>query len=59
MTKLTGDQCDVIVLRFVANMPITQVAQTLHKSEDSIKGLQRRGLIALREILSDWEVTYV
>ena len=40
-------------------MPIAQVAQTLHKSEDSIKGLQRRGLSALREILSDWEVSYV
>ena len=58
LTRLTDDQSDVIVLRFVANMPIAQVAQTLHKSEDSIKGLQRRGLIALREILSDWEVTY-
>jgi len=58
MTKLTEDQRDVIVLRFVAGMPITEVAGALNKSEDSIKGLQRRALIALREILSDWEVSY-
>ena len=58
LAHLTEDQRDVIVLRFVANMPIAQVAQTLHKSEDAIKGLQRRGLMTLREILVDWEVSY-
>ena len=58
MTKLTEDQRDVIVLRFVAGMPITEVAGALNKSEDSIKGLQRRALISLREILNDWEVSY-
>ncbi len=57
LAQLTEDQRDVIVLRFVASMPIAQVAQTLHKSEDAIKGLQRRGLMALREILVDWEVS--
>lgn len=56
--RLTEEQRDVIVLRFVANMPIAQVAQTLHKSEDAIKGLQRRGLAALRDILVEWEVSY-
>jgi RNA polymerase sigma-70 factor (ECF subfamily) len=55
---LSEDQRDVLVMRFVANMPIAQVAQTLHKSEDAIKGLQRRGLLALRELLVDWEVSY-
>ena len=58
MTRLTEDQRDVIVLRFVAGMPIAEVVGALNKSEDSIKGLQRRALIALREILSDWEVSY-
>jgi RNA polymerase sigma-70 factor (ECF subfamily) len=59
LAKLTDDQRDVIVMRFVADMPIAQVAQSLHKSVDSIKGLQRRALIALREILTEWEVSYV
>lgn len=56
LEQLSDIQRDVIVLRFVSSLPIAQVAQTLHKSEDSIKGLQRRALSALREILSDGEV---
>ena len=57
--KLSDVQRDVIVLRFVNGLPVAQVAQALHKSEDAIKGLQRRALSILREILTDWEVTYV
>jgi RNA polymerase sigma-70 factor (ECF subfamily) len=59
LTVLSEDQRDVIVLRFVAGMPIAEVAQAMNKSEDSIKGLQRRGLASLRGILTDWEVSYV
>ena len=59
LTKLTEEQRDVIVLRFVSGLPIAEVAQSLNKSEDAIKGLQRRGLVALREILSEWKVNYV
>ena len=58
LNRLTSEQRDVIVLRFVAGMPIAEVAQALNKSEDAIKGLQRRGLAELRQVLSDWEVTY-
>lgn len=59
LAKLTDVQRDVIILRFVNGLPISVVAQTLHKSEDSIKSLQRRALVALREILTEWEVNYV
>ena len=59
MVKLPENQRDVIVMRFVVGMPIGEVADTLHKTEDSIKGLQRRALLALREILAEWEVSYV
>ncbi len=59
LAKLSEEQRDVIVLRFVNCLPVAQVAQALHKSEDAIKGLQRRGLMALREILTEWEVHYV
>ena len=58
LAQLNDDQREVIVLRFVNSIPIAQVAQMMHKSEDAIKGLQRRGLIALREILSEWEAHY-
>lgn len=59
LANLSDDQREVIVLRFVNCLPIAQVAQTMHKSDNAIKGLQRRGLIALREILNEWEVNYV
>jgi len=58
LNRLTDEQRDVIVMRFVTAMPIAEVAQALHKSEDSIKGLQRRALIALRETLNEWEIVY-
>jgi len=58
LSCLNNDQRDVILMRFVAGMPIVEVARTLHKSEDAIKGLQRRGLAALKEILLEWEITY-
>jgi RNA polymerase sigma-70 factor, ECF subfamily len=58
LEKLSGDQRDVIVLRFITGMPIAQVASTLHKSEDAVKGLQRRALITLRNVLTDWEIHY-
>ena len=56
LVKLPENQRDVIVMRFVSGIPIGEVAETLHKSEDSIKGLQRRALMALRDILNQWEV---
>ena len=58
LDRLTEDQRDVIVMRFVAEMPLAQVARALHKSEDAVKGLQRRALLALRRILSEWEISY-
>ncbi len=58
LSKLKEDQRDVVVLRFVVGLPIIEVARTLHKSEDAIKGLQRRGLSALRDNLSELEASY-
>jgi RNA polymerase sigma-70 factor (ECF subfamily) len=58
LAQLTDDQRDVILMRFVAGMPIADTARALHKSEDAIKGLQRRALVALRGVLTEWEVTY-
>ncbi len=59
LEELPDTQRDVVILRFVVGMPIGEVAEALHKTEDSIKGLQRRALIALKDILTQWEVTYV
>jgi RNA polymerase sigma-70 factor (ECF subfamily) len=59
LTLLPDSQRDVIILRFINGMPIGEVAQALHKSEDAVKGLQRRALSALRDRLAEWEVVYV
>lgn len=56
---LSAEQRDVIILRFLSGLSIAEVARTLDRSEDSIKGLQRRAVIALRKILTDWEISYV
>jgi RNA polymerase sigma-70 factor (ECF subfamily) len=58
LSRLPDDQKDVIILRFVAGLPIYEAAQTLNKSEDSIKGLQRRALLTLRQVLVDWKIRY-
>lgn len=58
LDRLTADQRDVVVLRFVAEMPIAQVAVTMNKSESAVKALQARGLEALHRILSEQQVTY-
>jgi RNA polymerase sigma-70 factor (ECF subfamily) len=56
LNEVNEAQRDVIILRFAVAMPIAQVAETLHKSVDAVKGLQRRGLMSIRNILSDWEI---
>ncbi|HSM55471.1 MAG TPA: sigma-70 family RNA polymerase sigma factor [Candidatus Sulfomarinibacteraceae bacterium] len=56
--QLTDGQRDVIVLRFIAEMTIADVAQALGKSESAVKGLQARGLEALNRVLSKRKVTH-
>ena len=53
--QLSDEQRDVVVMRFIEGMPLAEVAAALHKSEDAVKGLQRRGLTALRELLEPME----
>jgi RNA polymerase sigma-70 factor (ECF subfamily) len=59
LAQLPVDQREVVILRFVVAMPIAEVAELVQKSEDAVKGLQRRGLMALRVILDGWEGSYV
>ena len=49
--KLTDDQQQVIILRFVEGLSNAETAQILGKSEGAVKALQRRGLVSLRRIL--------
>ncbi len=52
---LTGDQRDVIVLRFIQGMSGREVAQAMDKREDAIRALQFRALATLRRILAGEE----
>jgi RNA polymerase sigma-70 factor (ECF subfamily) len=58
LRRLTADQCDVIILRFLSDMSIAEVARLLNKSESAVKTLQMRGLAALERILTARKITY-
>lgn len=48
LLELSVEQREVIVLRFLVRMPIREVADVMGKTEAAVKGLQHRGLAALR-----------
>jgi RNA polymerase sigma factor (sigma-70 family) len=50
--RLVPDQRDVLLLRIVTDLTIEQIAEVVGKSEGAVKALQRRGLAALRRIIS-------
>ncbi|CAN5429055.1 sigma-70 family RNA polymerase sigma factor [soil metagenome] len=55
--ELSDDQREVLVLRLVADLTVDQVAEVLDKSPGAVKQHQRRGLIALRELMRTRQVT--
>jgi len=56
LKKIEESQRDVLLLRFIEGMAINETALILHKSVDAVKGLQRRGLQALKTLLYHLEV---
>jgi RNA polymerase sigma-70 factor (ECF subfamily) len=53
LDELPAAQREVVLLRVVADLSIEQVAEIVHKSPGAVKQLQRRGLLALRDLLSE------
>jgi RNA polymerase sigma-70 factor (ECF subfamily) len=51
--KLTPEQAQVIVLRFLEGLNIAEVARAMEKTEGAIKALQYRAVMSLREILEE------
>lgn len=49
INELPVNQRSVLLLRLVADLPISEVAQILGKSQGAVKALHRRGLSALRK----------
>jgi RNA polymerase sigma factor (sigma-70 family) len=52
LDALTPEQRDVLLLRLLAGLTIDEIARALGKTPGAVKALQRRGLIALQENLS-------
>ncbi len=57
LSRLTEDQRDVLVLRLIGDLTVEQVASVVDRSTGAVKQLQRRGLVALRELLAGRDVT--
>ena len=53
LSRLNEEQREVLVLRIVADLSIDEVAGIMGKSPGAIKQLQRRGLSALRELVTE------
>lgn len=57
LEELTEDQQQVLALRFGFEMPVRDVAETMNKSEGSVKMLQVRAIAALTRIMTGSEKT--
>jgi RNA polymerase sigma factor (sigma-70 family) len=55
VSGLSAEQRDVLMLRVVADLSISETAAVLGKSYEAVKALQRRGLNALRRTVSSQE----
>jgi RNA polymerase sigma-70 factor (ECF subfamily) len=53
LARLTVDQQQVIVLKFIEGLDNEQIAQTMDKREGAIRALQMRALMSLRRVLED------
>ena len=51
--KLTAEQQQVIVLRFIQGYGTDQIAEIMNKREGAIRALQMRALMSLRRVLVD------
>ena len=50
-TELTDDQQDVLILRFIGEMSLAEVADTLGKTVGAVKAAQHRALAALARLI--------
>jgi RNA polymerase sigma-70 factor (ECF subfamily) len=57
INKLTPDQQQVIILKFVEGLSNAEVAQILDKTEGAVKSLQHRALAALQRLMMQSDKT--
>lgn len=51
LSKLTDEQQEIITLKFINDVPNTQIADIMGKREDAVRALQSRAIKALQELL--------
>jgi len=51
LARLSDDQRNVVLLRFLEGLSVAEIAERLGKTEDAIHALCRRGLKSLRELM--------
>ncbi len=56
MQELNDDQRTVVTLRIIGDLSLDQTAEVTGKTVASVKQLQRRGLVRLRELMAATEV---
>ena len=56
LAGLPDDQCEVLLLRIVADLTVEQVAAAIGRSPGAVKQLQRRALLSLRAQVADGRV---
>jgi RNA polymerase sigma factor (sigma-70 family) len=53
LAQLTSEQREVVLLRFVADLPLEDVARITKRTEGAVKSMQHRALAQLARILAD------
>lgn len=56
--RLNPDHRDVIIFRIIAGLSLDETARVMKKSVNAIKGLQRRALTNLKQVLVLWNIDY-
>lgn len=51
ISRLTPEQQQVVVLRFIEGLPHAQVAAIMNKNEVAVRGIQYRAIVALQRIV--------
>ena len=52
LATCSAEQRDVLMLRFVNDLSVAETAEILGKSQEAVKGLQRRALAAVERALA-------
>jgi RNA polymerase sigma-70 factor (ECF subfamily) len=55
IARLPADQAEAVLLRFVADLSLKEIALSMNKTEGAIKSLLHRALVNLRKMLAETE----